>query len=229
MPNWNEEDFTDDPSEPPAGEQPLAGGQPPAGAQSLAGVQTPAEAQPHAGAQSYAGRSSDGFSIERSRPDSDLSPQPGNVSTRGVSAEETFRRLAELHRQMLEKQYNNAAFRSEIERIGVWIRSMDAHLVRLAQVETLAEQHRALLNDMLTKAQDHRQVLLNDMRKHQKTIDDALKSMGNPLKKLDDLLEEQTRSFQSFSIVVHKIWWIFLSAALTGALIGDLIASFFHF
>ena len=217
MPNWNEEDFTSDPPEP------LAGGQPPAE------VQLPAGEQPLAGAQPHAGRSSDGFSIERSRPDSDLSPQPGNTSARGVSAEETFRRLAELHRQMLEKQYNNAAFRSEIERIGVWIRSMDAHLVQLAQVETLAEQHRALLNDMLTKAQDHRQVLLNDMSKHQKTIDDALKSMGNPLKKLDDLLEEQTRSFQMFSSVVNKIWWIFLSAALSGALIGDLVASFFHF
>ncbi len=211
MPNWNEEDFTSDPPEP------LAGGQSPAE------VQLPAGTQPLAGSEPLAGK----------RPpavgQSDLSPQLENVSTRGVSAEETFRRLAELHRQMLEKQYNNAAFRSEIERIGVWIRSMDAHLVQLAQVETLAEQHRALLNDMLTKAQDHRQVLLNDMSKHQKTIDDALKSMGNPLKKLDDLLEEQTRSFQSFSIVVHKIWWIFLSAALSGALIGDLIASFFHF
>ena len=211
MPNWNEEDFTSDPPEP------LAGGQSPAE------VQLPAGTQPLAGSEPLAGK----------RPpavgQSDLSPQLENVSTRGVSAEETFRRLAELHRQMLEKQYNNAAFRSEIERIGVWIRSMDAHLVRLAQVETLAEQHRALLNDMLTKAQDHRQVLLNDMSKHQKTIDDALKAMGNPLKKLDDLLEEQTRSFQMFSSVANKIWWIFLSAALTGALIGDLIASFFHF
>lgn len=210
MPNWNEEDFTSDPPEP------LAGGQSPAE------VQLPAGTQPLAGSEPLAGK----------RPpavgQSDLSPQLENVSTRGVSAEETFRRLAELHRQMLEKQYNNAAFRSEIERIGVWIRSMDAHLVQLAQVETLAEQHRALLNDMLTKAQDHRQVLLNDMSKHQKTIDDALKSMGNPLKKLDDLLEEQTRSFQMFSSVVNKIWWIFLSAALSGALIGDLVASFFH-
>ena len=195
MPNWNEEDFTSDPPEP------LAGGQSPAE------VQLPAGTQPLAGSEPLAGK----------RPpavgQSDLSPQLENVSTRGVSAEETFRRLAELHRQMLEKQYNNAAFRSEIERIGVWIRSMDAHLVQLAQVETLAEQHRALLNDM---------------SKHQKTIDDALKSMGNPLKKLDDLLEEQTRSFQMFSSVVNKIWWIFLSAALSGALIGDLVASFFH-
>ncbi|MBU2769145.1 hypothetical protein HAP94_24035, partial [Acidithiobacillus ferrivorans] len=90
------------------------------------------------------------------------------------------------------------------------------------------EQHRALLNDMLTKAQGHRQLLLDDMGKHQKVIDDALKAMGNPLKKLDDLLEEQTRSFQTFSSVVNKIWWIFLSAALSGALIGDLVASFFH-
>ena len=204
MPNWNEEDFTSDPPEP------LAGGQSPAEVQLPAGTQPLAGDRPPAGGQS------------------DLSPQLGNVSTRGVSAEETFRRLAELHRQMLEKQYNNAAFRSEIERIGVWIRSMDVHLVQLAQVETLAEQHRALLNDMMTKAQDYRQVLLNDMSKHQKTIDDALKSMGNPLKKLDDLLEEQTRSFQSFSIVVHKIWWIFLSAALSGALIGNLFASFLH-
>jgi hypothetical protein len=82
---------------------------------------------------------------------------------------------------------------------------------------------------MLTKAQNHRQVLLDDMAKHQKTIGDALKAMGNPLKKLDDLLEEQTRSFQTFSSVVNKIWWIFLSAALSGALIGNLVASFFHF
>jgi hypothetical protein len=192
----------------------------------------------------------DWFSGESSEPDSSHPPQSGSSATQdlrrpqecssqecppqgaaplqGVSAEETFRRLAELHRQMLEKQYNNDAFRSEMERMGVWIRSMDTHLAQLANVETLAEQHRALLNDMLTKAQGHRQLLLDDMGKHQKVIDDALKAMGNPLKKLDDLLEEQTRSFQTFSSVVNKIWWIFLSAALSGALIGDLVASFFH-
>ena len=200
MANWNEEDdFISDPPELLAAVQPPAGGQP------------------------------DWFSGGIPEPDLHSSPQPMRASLPGVSAEETFRRLAELHRQMLEKQYNNDAFRSEMERMGVWIRSMDAHLAQLAHVETLAEQHRALLNDMLMKAQAHRQILLDDRGKHQKTIDDALKSMGNPLKKLDDLLEEQTRSFQSFSFVVHKIWWIFLFAALSGALIGDLIAGFFHF
>lgn len=142
------------------------------------------------------------------------------------SSAETFRKLAELHRQMLEKQYNNDTFRAEIERIGAWIQRMDAHLEQLSHVEVLADQHRALLNDMMSKSQDHRQVLLDDMIKHQKTIDDALKAMGNPLKKLDDLLEEQAHSFQVFSTVVNKIWWIFLSAALSGALIGDLVASF---
>jgi len=251
MANGNEEDFISDPSEPLAGYDPLAGVQPLAGGQPLAGVQSSAEMlpagdAPPAGDQSIAGMSpagmppAGGFIPAREQSqwvsgemqagsDSHSSPATMLASARGVSAEETFRRLAELHRQMLEKQYNNAAFRSEIERMGVWIRSMDANLAQLAHVEILAEQHRALLSDMLTKAQGHRQVLLDDMSKHQKVIDDALKAMGNPLKKLDDLLEEQTRSFQSFSIVVQKIWWIFLLAALSGALIGDLIAVFFHF
>jgi chromosome segregation ATPase len=204
MANWNGEDFPNDPPEALAGGQTLAGCEP------------------------LAGGDPDWPSVKTPEPDESLSAQSGRASTQGVSAEETFRRLAELHRQMLEKQYNNDAFRSELERMGVWIRSMDTHLAQLANVETLAEQHRVLLNDMLTKAQGHRQLLLDDMGKHQKVIDDALKAMGNPLKKLDDLLEEQTRSFQTFSSVVNKIWWIFLSAALSGALIGDLVASFFH-
>ena len=227
MANGNEEDYISDPSEPLAGDTPYAGNQPLAGMQPPAGTQHLAGVQPPAGEQSL----ETGQHINRipEEPDSYSSSQSMKASAQGVSAEETFRRLAELHRQMLEKQYNNDAFRSEIERIGVWIRSMDAHLAQLAHVEALAEQHRALLSDMLTKAQDHRQVLLDDMGKHQKVISDALKGMGNPLKKLDDLLEEQTRSFQSFSIVVQKIWWIFLLAAMSGALIGDIVAGFFHF
>lgn len=235
MANGNEEDFISDPSEPLAGYDPLAGVQSLAGGQPLAGVQSSAEMLPAGDAPPARGfiparEQSQWVSGEmQAGSDSHSSPATMLASARGVSAEETFRRLAELHRQMLEKQYNNAAFRSEIERMGVWIRSMDANLAQLAHVEILAEQHRALLSDMLTKAQGHRQVLLDDMSKHQKAIDDALKAMGNPLKKLDDLLEEQTLSFQSFSIVVQKIWWIFLLAALSGALIGDLIAVFFHF
>lgn len=164
-------------------------------------------------------------------PESDSSDATQSESTsteKAEKTEKTFLRLAELHRQMLEKQYNQAAFRSELERIGVWIRNMDAHLEQLSHVEDLAEQHRALLSDMLTQAQNHRQILLDDFGKHQKIINDALKAMGNPLKKLDDLLEEQTRGFQTFSSVVNRIWWIFLSAALSGALIGDLVAKFFH-
>ncbi|WP_414041596.1 hypothetical protein ACJU26_05925 [Acidithiobacillus sp. M4-SHS-6] len=157
-------------------------------------------------------------------------PLQGDASPQGVAhlqgAEETFRRLAELHRQMLDKQYNQAVFRADLERLGTWIRSMDAHLAQLAHVENLAEQHQSILNNMSVKAQEHRQTLTNDLEKHRKEIEDSLKAMGNPLKKLDDLIEEQTRSFRTFSLVVNKIWWIFFSATISGALVGNLIAYF---
>ncbi|MDA8152895.1 MAG: hypothetical protein M0003_09320 [Acidithiobacillus sp.] len=227
MANWNEEDFMEDPPDTDglSGERttPDASYQPQSGSADWPAVVIQAAAM-QAAAMPEANPSPSAGAPSAEAPSAEEMPTAGPPS-----AEETFRRLANLHRQMLEKQYNNAAFRSELERMGLWIRNMDAHLEQLAHVETLAEQHRALLNDMLTNAQNYRQVLLDDMAKHQKTIGDALKAMGNPLKKLDDLLEEQTRSFQTFSSVVNKIWWIFLSAALSGALVGNLVASVFHF